>query len=259
MVAPHYGLDGAPNFEGRHWHLRVTQPLAQIARARSACRVAECASACSSQRAPSCSPRAQQRVRPGRDEKILTSWNALMINGMARAARVFGRAGLAGLGAARARFHSARTLWRDGRLLATCKDGRAHLNAYLDDYAFLLDALLELCRREFRPAISSSRASSPTCCWRSSRTANDGGFFFTSHDHEQLIHRAKPGHDNATPSGNGVAAFALQRLGHLLGEPRYLDAAERALALFYPALAQSPGGLVSLPRRSKNGWHRRPW
>ena len=73
-----------------------------------------------------------------------------------------------------------------------------------------------------------------------------GGFFFVSHDHEQLIHRAKPGHDNATPSGNGVAAFALQRLGHLIGEPRYLEAAERALRLFYAALERQPGGFVSL-------------
>jgi len=73
-----------------------------------------------------------------------------------------------------------------------------------------------------------------------------GGFFFVSHDHEQLIHRAKPGHDNATPSGNGIAAFALQRLGHLIGETRYLDAAARALKLFYPAMERQPSGFVSL-------------
>lgn len=67
-----------------------------------------------------------------------------------------------------------------------------------------------------------------------------GGFFFTSHDHETLITRPKPGYDNATPSGNGVAAFALQRLGHLLGEVRYLDAALRCLRLFHPHLEQMP-------------------
>ena len=73
-----------------------------------------------------------------------------------------------------------------------------------------------------------------------------GGFFFTSHDHEKLIHRNKPGHDNATPSGNGIAAFALQRLGHLLGEPRYIEAAERVLRLFYSAMQRQPGAFVSL-------------
>jgi len=73
-----------------------------------------------------------------------------------------------------------------------------------------------------------------------------GGFFFTSNDHESLIHRPKPGQDNATPSGNGVAAFALQRLGHLLGEQRHLDASERTLRLFYPAMAEHPAGFMSL-------------
>ena len=73
-----------------------------------------------------------------------------------------------------------------------------------------------------------------------------GGFFFTSHDHEKLIHRNKPGHDNATPSGNGVAAFALQRLGHVLGEPRYIDAAARAIRLFYGAMQRQPSAFVSL-------------
>jgi uncharacterized protein len=70
--------------------------------------------------------------------------------------------------------------------------------------------------------------------------ADAGGFFFTSHDHEALITRPKPGYDNATPSGNGVAAFALQRLGHLLGEPRYLEASARCLRLFHAHLLQQP-------------------
>jgi uncharacterized protein YyaL (SSP411 family) len=73
-----------------------------------------------------------------------------------------------------------------------------------------------------------------------------GGFFFTSHDHEPLIHRTKPGHDHATPSGNGIAAYALQHLGHLLGEPRYLAAAGRALQLCYPQLGRHPSAGVSL-------------
>ena len=102
------------------------------------------------------------------------------------------------------------------------------------------------CRRGFAPRTTRGRARSPTCCSTSSRTPGDGGFFFTSHDHERLFHRTKPGHDNATPSGNGVAAAALIALGHLCAEPRYVEAAERALRLFAPALAHSPGGYASL-------------
>ncbi|HYN63548.1 MAG TPA: hypothetical protein VES36_03010 [Candidatus Limnocylindrales bacterium] len=75
---------------------------------------------------------------------------------------------------------------------------------------------------------------------------SNGGFFFTSHDHEPLFHRPKPGHDNATPSGNGIAAGALIALGHLCAESRYVEAGERTLRLFAPALAQSPGGFSSL-------------
>jgi len=76
--------------------------------------------------------------------------------------------------------------------------------------------------------------------------AANGGFFFTSHDHEALIHRPKPAHDNATPAGNGVAAQALVTLGHWLGEPRYLDAAERTLRAFASELGERPSGVASL-------------
>jgi uncharacterized protein YyaL (SSP411 family) len=75
-----------------------------------------------------------------------------------------------------------------------------------------------------------------------------GGFFFTAHDHEVLIHRPKSGHDNATPAGNGIAAYALQRLGHLLGESRYLAAAGKTLGLFWPQMRHSPAGFGSLLR-----------
>jgi uncharacterized protein YyaL (SSP411 family) len=76
--------------------------------------------------------------------------------------------------------------------------------------------------------------------------AQRGGFYFVSHDHERLVHRPKSGHDNAAPSGNGVAAFALQRLGHLTGERRYIVAAERTLKLFHEDLRRSPSGYTSL-------------
>jgi hypothetical protein len=164
---------------------------------------------------------------------------------MARAATVFRRPEWLA-SARRALEFIQRTMWRDGSLLATYKDGRAHLNAYVDDYAFLLDAALEMLQADFRGAdLAFARALAEALLGRF-EDAGDGGFFFTSHDHEQLIHRPKPGHDNATPSGNGVAAFALARLGHLTGEARYLEAARRTLAAFYPSMQRYPGGFGAL-------------
>ncbi len=251
VVGPHYGLDGAPNFEGSHWHLRVMTPLDAVARLLGAPLV-ECERRLDAARAKLLAV-SVKRVWPGRDEKVLTSWNALMVRAMARAARVFGRPEWLA-SARRATDFIRGTLWRPtgadqplgGRLLATYKDGHAHLNAYLDDYAFLVDALIELMQAEFRAAdLEFARALADVLLDQFEDRAA-GGFFFVSHDHEPLIHRAKPGHDNATPSGNGIAAFALQRLGHLLGETRYLAAAERTVKLFYPALERQPGGHVSL-------------
>jgi hypothetical protein len=243
VVEPHYGLDGAPNFEDRHWHLRVMKPLEVIAR-RLDSPAAECEARLESARVKLLAAR-EQRVRPGRDDKVLTSWNAMMVRGLARAARVFGED--AWLASARRALEFIRaTLWRGGRLLATYKDGVAHLNAYLDDHAFLLDALLELLQCDFREEDLRFARDLSDLLLEQFEDRAAGGFFFVSHDHEQLIHRAKPGHDNATPAGNGIAALALQRLGHLIGEPRYLAAAERALKLFYVPLERQPSGLVSL-------------
>jgi uncharacterized protein YyaL (SSP411 family) len=243
VVEPHYGLDGAPNFEGKHWHLRVMKPLAAVAQ-RLGVPLAECEARLERARARLYAAR-ERRVRPGRDDKVLTSWNAMMVRGMARAARVFGEQEW--LASARRALAFLRgTLWRGGRLAATHKDGVTHLNAYLDDYAFLLDALLELMQGEFREEDLAFARELAEVLLAQFEDRAGGGFFFVSHDHEKLIHRAKPGHDNATPSGNGIAACALQRLGHLVGESRYLEAAARALQCFYPVLEQHPSACVSL-------------
>ena len=104
------------------------------------------------------------------------------------------------------------TLWQDGKLLATHKDGKTHLNAYLDDHAFLLNAALELLQAEFRGADMAFAVQLADALLARFEDRQNGGFFFTSHDHETLIQRNKTGQDNATPSGNGIAAQALLRL-----------------------------------------------
>jgi len=243
VVEPHYGLDAAPNFERSHWHLRVMKPLAFVAQRLEL--APERARALLDSARAKLYARREQRVRPGRDEKILVSWNALMIEGMARAARISGQP--AWLESARAATAFIRaSLWRDGRLLATCRDGRSHLNAYLDDYAFLLRALLELMQGDFQMADLNWARELADVLIEQFEDRERGGFFFVSHDHERLIQRAKIGHDNATPSGNGVAALALAQLGHLIGEPRYLEAAERTVRAFAPAIDRHASAHASL-------------
>jgi uncharacterized protein YyaL (SSP411 family) len=233
VVAPHYGLDGRPNFEGRHWHLHVAQPLRAGADALLA-----------SARAKLFAAR-EPRVRPGRDEKVLVSWNALAMRGMAHAGRVCGRPEWIASARRALEFIRAR-MWQGGRLLATYKDGRAHLNAYLDDYAYLVLALIELLQADCRGEDLEFAQALAEVLLEQFEDREAGGFFFTARDHEQLIHRPKPGHDSAMASGNGMAACALNRLAALTGEARYARAAERTLELFYPAMREQPSGYAML-------------
>jgi len=239
--APHFGLDRPPNFEGR-WHLHVFNSVEEVA-TRLGQPIAATEALIDSARRKLLAIR-NTRVWPGRDDKILTSWNALMIGGLAIAARTLDRPELAAA-ATRALDFIRGTLWRDGRLLATYKDGRAHLNAYLDDYVYLADAVLELQQVRFKSdELAFARELLNVVLDHFSDP--DGGFFFTSDDHETLIHRSKSFGDDATPAGNAVAAFALQRLGHLLGEARYLAAAEKTLRTAWPVLEKYPQAHMSL-------------
>lgn len=235
LARRHWGFDQPPNFEGRYWHLKVAAPRAAhetalLEAARTKLFAAR-----------------ELRVRPGCDDKILTSWNALMIEGLTRAARIFERPDWLAAARRALDFLHARH-WRDGRLLATSRHGHAHLPAYLDDYAFLLAALLELMetdRREMDAIFARELAEALLAHFEDKE---NGGFFFTAHDHETLIQRPKAPHDNALPSGNGVAALALQRLGHRRGEGRYLGAARRAVQAFAAQLAGRPAGCATLLR-----------
>ena len=237
-----FGLDRSANFEGE-WHLHTYASLEDIAGAlkESAQTVAELIEAARSKLLKA----RNLRVWPARDEKILCSWNALMIKALSLASRVLGRPDLAeaaGTAVDFIRHH----LWRDGRLLATYKDGRAHLPAYLDDYAFLADALLELLQTRWRSSDLDFARQLAEVLLDQFEDKADGGFFFTAKDHEQLIHRSKSFADESVPSGNGVAASMLIRLGFLLGETRYLDAAERTLRAAWTGIKDYPQAHMSL-------------
>ncbi|HET8875215.1 MAG TPA: thioredoxin domain-containing protein [Casimicrobiaceae bacterium] len=249
VAAAHYGLDGPPNFEQHAFNLRVAASIGDVA-AKLGASPADVEARLSRARAALLAARAA-RVRPGLDDKVLTSWNALMIAALARAARTLCEPAFADLAFA-ALDTLVATAWRDGRLYATRHRDVASLPAYLDDHAFLLAALLEAMQTRFRLRDFSFAVELADALLERFEDRERGGFWFTSHDHERLYHRTKPLHDNATPSGNGIAAQSLIMLGHLAAEPRYVDAAERTLKLFAPALAESGGAqstlLVALER-----------
>lgn len=250
-----WGLDRTPNFEDHAWHLNVERGTAEVAQAlglplETVVALLEAA------RAKLFAAR-ESRVRPGRDGKLLTSWNALMIKGLARAARRFGRPDWLALAQGAAQALRA-TVWQNDRLLASCTGGQARHNGYLDDYAFLLDALLELLQAQWREPDWRWALELAEALLAHFQDEAAGGFFFTSHDHEKLIHRAKPAFDNALPSGNGVAAFSLNRMAVLTGDPRFGLAAERTVRAFsadirarsapYPGLLGVWGDLQAPPR-----------
>ena len=241
LFARRYGLDRAPNFEGR-WHLNAYLTTAQLATEFSLTE-AEVRQRLAANDATLLAQR-ERRVRPGRDDKILTAWNGLMIRGMAIAGRHLDEPAWIE-SAGRALDFIRDRLWVNGRLLATSKGEHAHLNAYLDDYVYLIDALLELLQARWRDGDLDFAVELAEVVLNRFATG-EGGFYFTSDDHEALIQRPLPLHDDATPSGNGIAAKVFGRLGHLLGETRYLQAAEDTLKRLWDGLVQMPHGHASL-------------
>jgi uncharacterized protein YyaL (SSP411 family) len=189
-----------------------------------------------------------KRVWPGLDDKRLTAWNALMIAALAEAGAVLGREDY--LDAARA---CAEFVWldlreEDGTLLRTYKDGRAHLRAYLEDHAFLLEALLTLYEASFETEwFERARTLADTLLARFA-DGERGGFFSTADDHEALIARRKEIGDHPIPSGNSAAAFGLLRLAALTGERTYEQAAEGVFRLFSDSAGKHPEAFAHLLR-----------
>jgi uncharacterized protein YyaL (SSP411 family) len=183
----------------------------------------------------------EKRIKPFRDEKVLTAWNGLMLAAFAEAGAIFDNAEYLQIAHRNADFLLDQ-LQRDGRLLRTWKDGRAKLNAYIEDYANLADGLIAL-----------YQASGKTRYLHEARRLGDlmitefwdeesGGFFFTSSDHEELIVRNKDFYDNATPSGNSAAADVLLRLAKFFGDEKYERFGSTVLRLASPQVRRHPQG-----------------
>jgi uncharacterized protein YyaL (SSP411 family) len=180
-----------------------------------------------------------RRPAPGLDDKVVTSWNGLMIGAHARAGRSFDRRDLVLAGERAARF-ALTALRKDGRLLRSWRAGEARLPAYLEDHAFLAWGLLDLHEvtgaREWLDEARGLMDAMIQRFW----DADEGGFFFVASDHESLIARTKEVFDQAVPSGNGMAARLLVRLWLLTGDGRYEERAATMFRVFAGILEQAP-------------------
>ncbi|GIX47683.1 MAG: hypothetical protein KatS3mg131_1894 [Candidatus Tectimicrobiota bacterium] len=187
----------------------------------------------------------EKRVKPFRDEKILTAWNGLLLSGLLEVANVLGETRVVPL-VQRTFAFIERHLLRDGQLLRVYKDGQAKLPGYLDDYALFIAALLDAFEslgeaRYFRLALTLTEVMLEEF-WDEAQ----GGFFFTGKHHEALLARPKQVFDQALPAGMAVATHVLLRLYHLTGRADYLQRAERVLRGLASAMAQHPFGFGSL-------------
>ena len=229
IALEHFGMTGAPNFEGRWAPVRATSDPERLGEIKERLRAAR-----------------ERRVWPALDDKRLCAWNALMIAALADAGAALERADYRDAAVACAEF-----IWRDmrdadGRLLRTYNRGEARLSAYLEDHAFLLEALLTLYETTFDPRwFGAARELAETILARFSDPAN-GGFFATADDHEALIARRKELEDTPIPSGASSVAFGLLRLAALTGEHRYEEAAVGALRLLHQVAPQHPAAFAHL-------------
>jgi uncharacterized protein YyaL (SSP411 family) len=231
----HYGVSERGNFEGRNiLHLAAgadapePEGLAEMRRALYEAR--------------------SQRVWPGLDDKRLTSWNALTISALAEAGAALGRDDYLDAARACAEFLLGSLRDEGGYLLRTYKDGRAHVNAYLEDHAFMLEALLTLYEASSEQRwFEQARALAETTIERFADPER-GGFFTTSNDHESLIARRKEIGDHPIPSGNSAAALGLLRLAALTGERRYEQQAESVFRLFSSPATNHPDAFAHLLR-----------
>jgi uncharacterized protein YyaL (SSP411 family) len=237
-----YGISEGGNFEGRNIANLLGQSLSERANALG-CSEDDLATRLEPARARLLAARGQ-RVRPGTDDKVLTSWNGLMITAFARAYQALGREGDLAAAQTAAEFTLTR-LVEGNRLRVTYREGTARLNAYLDEHAFLARGLLDLYEAGFD--VRHLEASARFANTMIERFGNaDGGFFFTSDDHEALLTRNLSHHDGALPSGAGVACEVLARLAVHLDDGRARETVQRTLRVYHPMAERMPSAYGAL-------------
>jgi uncharacterized protein YyaL (SSP411 family) len=236
VFAYKYGLDGPANFE-HQWHLHAYHENQAVAETFNLDlddfneQLLEAHQLLTQER--------NQRIRPGLDNKILTAWNAIVIQGLALCARSFLKTEY--YQTARQCLSALRSeCWHNNRLLALSKNSGKLLPAYLDDYAHLLKATIDCLQYQWQPEDLKFAITLADQLLEFFEDPGHGGFYFTASDHEALIERPKSWQDEAMPCGNAVASLAIYRLGMLLGKSDYIRAAEKALQSVAVNIRQNP-------------------
>jgi uncharacterized protein YyaL (SSP411 family) len=239
LFCRYYGVTEGGNFEHGTSALHVERPLEEVA--GEVGMTAEEAREKLAEAKGKMFEARERRVKPGLDNKILTSWNGLMITAMARGAQVLDDPRYA-QSAEQAADFVLTEMSRDGFLLRTHRNGQSKLNAYLDDYAFLAAGLVDLYETTFSLRWLREAKGLMEVLIENFWDEEEGGFFFTGKNHEQLITRARSGIDGAIPSGNAVAAGVLLRLGLLTGEEKFREKGVELLRVFGLMMDKLPAG-----------------
>ncbi len=192
----------------------------------------------------------ERRIPPGKDTKVITAWNGLMLAALADGSRILRDGKYAEAASKCADFLLKTLVQEDGRLLHTIKDGRARLDGYLDDYACLIDGLVRVFESSGEPRWIEAANSLTSKMIDEFRDPEGLGFFYTGKSHETLIARPKDVYDNATPSSNAMAATALLRLGEITGNDAWIDLGRQTIDFMGTILDKAPTaagqGLVAL-------------
>jgi len=236
ILSPYYGLDKIANFD-KLWHLHIAKPLAEVATANNIS-LDQATLMLHSAKTKLLHVR-ENREAPACDKKILTAWNALLIHALFIAGDYLQEPRF--LAEAETTLHFIyRHCWLNKRLFASCTEKMARFPGYLDDYAFLLQAVLTKLQLKWENHYFQFALDLADALLLHFEDIEQGGFFFTAHDHEALLHRPKPMTDEATPSGNGMAARALISLGYLIGESRYIKKKKKTLKSVWSVLSKYP-------------------
>jgi uncharacterized protein YyaL (SSP411 family) len=187
----------------------------------------------------------EKRIKPFRDEKIITAWNGLMLSGLAAAIKISPQPSYVEAAHRTVEFIFGK-MFRDGYLLHVYKDGQAKLLGFLDDYAYLAAGLLDVYEALFdRSLLARARQLTETMV-REFWDEKDGAFFFTGESHAELISRAKPIFDASVPSGNALATQVLLRLSSITDREDYRERGEKVLRLYYDAMESQPFGFAHM-------------
>lgn len=240
-----FGLDRDPNFEGRAWHLLRDMPVDAIARHLGAA-PQDVRRRLGAMRRRLFDTRTA-RTPPARDDKILTAWNALTIAGLARGARLLDEPRFAAM-AHRVLAALRTSAWIDGKLFANAAPPAQRIPGFLDDHAFLLDALLEAMQLSFDAHELDWSLALADALLENFEDRDAGGFRFSTPQHATPLARGRDWTDDALPNGNAVAIRSLLRVGHLVGDTRYVDSAGRALRAAAGALDRYPEACPTLMR-----------